>query len=89
LVNDVIALRDEKIDGEPQLKAVMKGGQRRHPTESLEAMHECFRKDFNALSNSVKAIENPDAYPVEIAPGLKRLQKNVIHAVIEKELGES
>ena len=86
---DLIALRDEKIDGEPLLTAVMKDGQRLHPTPSLDALHEGFQKDFKALRGRFKAIENPDSYPVEIAPGLEDLQRNVIHEVIEKELGES
>lgn len=88
-MKDLIALRDEQIDGEPLLKAVMKDGERLWPAPSLDAMRECFQRDFNALSDSVKAIENPDPYPVEVAPGLEKLQKNVVHAVIEKELGES
>jgi len=88
-VKDLIALRGEDIAGEPLLKAVVKGGQRLQPTESLDAIQERFQNDFKALGDGVKAIENPAAYPVEIAPGLEKLQKNVIHAVIEKELGES
>jgi hypothetical protein len=67
----------------------MKDGQRLHPTPSLDALHEGFQKDFKALRGRFKAIENPDSYPVEIAPGLEDLQRNVIHEVIEKELGES
>jgi nicotinate phosphoribosyltransferase len=88
---DLIAMRQEKeeIDGEPLLETVMKGGQRRQPTESLDDIHERFLKDFGALSETVKKIENPDSYPVEVSPGLEELQKEVIHEVIEKELGES
>jgi nicotinate phosphoribosyltransferase len=88
-IKDSIALRDENVDGEPLLRAVMKGGERLHPMRSLDALHERFQKDFKALDNSVKAIENPDSYPVEIAPGLEDLQRDVIHEIIEKELGES
>jgi hypothetical protein len=41
------------------------------------------------LDDSVKAIEKPVRHPVEVAAGLKTLQKNIVHEVIEKELGES
>ena len=47
------------------------------------------RKDFEALDDGVEAIEKPVGYPVEVAAGLKTLQKNIVHEVIEKELGES
>jgi nicotinate phosphoribosyltransferase len=86
---DLIALREEKVDGEPLLKAVMQDGRRRQPPESLDTIRERFQSDFNALDKRFKSIENPDQYPVEVAPDLKTLQKNVMHEVIEKELGES
>jgi nicotinate phosphoribosyltransferase len=35
------------------------------------------------------AIERPSRYPVRIAPGLETSQRDAIHEVIEKELGES
>jgi hypothetical protein len=41
------------------------------------------------LSDGVKGVNNPIAYPVVLAPGLEALQKSVVHQVIEKELGES
>jgi len=88
-VQDLIALRDEMIDGEPLLEAVMKDGRRLQPAESLDTLRERFQTDFDALSDGVKAIENPDLYPVAVAPGLESLQKRVVHEVIEKELGES
>jgi nicotinate phosphoribosyltransferase len=88
-VNDLIALRDEEIGGEPLLEEVMKDGRRQWPTESLDSLHERLQKDFDALSDGVKATENPAKYTVELAPGLESLQKSVVHQVIEKELGES
>jgi nicotinate phosphoribosyltransferase len=88
-VKDMIALRDEKVDGKPLLEAVMKDGRRQQPTESLETLRERFQADFAALNGGVKAIENPAQYPVAVSPGLEALQKSVVHQVIEKELGES
>jgi hypothetical protein len=67
----------------------MKGGRRQQPAESLDTLHERFQADFDALNDGVKAVENPDSYPVDVAPGLENLQQSVVHEVIEKELGES
>ncbi|MGD9139889.1 MAG: hypothetical protein PVH42_24220 [Desulfobacterales bacterium] len=41
------------------------------------------------MSHAVKGIENPDTYSVKIASDLETLQKEVVHRVVEKELGES
>ena len=86
---DLIAMRQEKVEGEPLLKTVMADGKRQQPAEALGDIHERFLQDFEALSETVKKIENPDSYPVEVSPGLMNLQKDVIHEVVEKELGES
>jgi nicotinic acid phosphoribosyltransferase len=88
-VKDMIALRDEDIDAEPLLQPVMKNGKRLQAPESLDTMRERFQRDFEALGDAVKAIENPARFPVEVAAGLEALQKDIVHEVIEKELGES
>ena len=88
-VKDIIALRNEDHQGEPLLQSVMKDGRRLQAPESLNTMQERFQKDFAALNDSVKAIEKPARYPVEVAAGLAALQKDTVHEVIEKEMGES
>jgi nicotinate phosphoribosyltransferase len=88
-VFDMIALRDEDIEGEPLLQPAMKDGKRLQAPESLDTIRERFQTDFGALHDTVKAIEKPVRYPVKVAAGLKNLQKDVVHKVIEKELGES
>jgi nicotinate phosphoribosyltransferase len=89
LVKDMIALRDEDLEGEPLLQPVMKGGKRLQAAESLDAIRERLQGEMEALGDGVKAIRDPVRYPVEVAPGLEALQKNILHEVIEKELGES
>lgn len=86
---DTIGLRDENLEGEPLLKPVMENGKRLQPAESLDDMRQRFENDFSHLGDAVKAIENPAHFPVDISPELEKLQKKVIHRVIEKELGES
>jgi nicotinate phosphoribosyltransferase len=86
---DIIGLRDEDLEGEPLLKPVMENGRRLQPAEALDDMRQRFEDDFSHLGDAVKAIENPAQFPVDISPELEKLQENVIHKVIEKELGES
>jgi nicotinate phosphoribosyltransferase len=89
IAEDTIALRDENLNGESLLTVVMKNGNREQPPEPLQVIRERFREEFASLDTSYKDLEDPDRFPVKIGPGLKELQKEVAHAVREKELGES
>jgi nicotinate phosphoribosyltransferase len=89
LVKDIITLRDEKADGEPLLRSVMKNGKRQQRPEPLDAIRERFQTEFRCLDGSYKALQNPEPFPVELGPHLQELQRQVIHEVSEKELGES
>ncbi|MGD2187375.1 MAG: nicotinate phosphoribosyltransferase [Desulfobacterales bacterium] len=89
LEKDIIGLRDENIEGEILLKPVMKNGKRLQPPESLDDIRQHLEDEFSKLGEDIKAIENPGQFPVEISPELEKLQKKVVHRVIEKELGES
>ncbi|MFZ7111013.1 MAG: nicotinate phosphoribosyltransferase [Desulfatiglandales bacterium] len=88
-VQDVIALKDETITGDPLLGRVMAEGVRKDRPESLAQIKDRFEKDFSELDNAFKALKNPERYPIVLGPGLERLQKEVIHRTIIKELGES
>lgn len=89
LMKDLIALRDEDLQGEPLLKMVMKDGRRQHPPEPLSEITERFRQEFAGLDERYKAVRDPQEYPVELGPGLKKLQEEVVQKTKEKELGES
>jgi len=89
LIKDIISLRHEKGSGEPLLKLVMRHGQRTDPPETLETLRNRFREEFEQLDNGYKAITDPEPFPVELSEDLKELQKEVVHEVKEKELGES
>ena len=86
---DIIGLRDENMEGKSLLKLVMKNGKRVQSPECLDDIRQRLEDEFSQLDNDVKAIENPEPFPVEISPELQKLQKKVVHRVIEKELGES
>jgi nicotinate phosphoribosyltransferase len=86
---DVIALRGERLDGEPLLKPVMSKGDRIEPGKSLDSIRERCRKEFSMLDDGHKILDRPVTYQVKLGPGLKELQRRTVHQVREKELGES
>jgi nicotinate phosphoribosyltransferase len=88
-VKDFITMREENTGGESLLEMVMAEGKRRRAQEDLKTIRNRFEEEFSRLDDSCKALENPAFYPVEIAPGLERLQEEVIQEAKEKELGES
>ncbi|MFW6054943.1 MAG: nicotinate phosphoribosyltransferase [Thermodesulfobacteriota bacterium] len=88
-VQDTIALGWENLDGEPLLKTVMESGKRNLQPDSLEDIRERCQHELSRLDQRFKALESPDAYPVELSFELVKLQAEVVHKVREKELGES
>jgi nicotinate phosphoribosyltransferase len=75
---DVIGAWDETIeDARPLLEPVMESGQllRSHP--SLEEVRERFRKNFESLEDSYKALEGAPSYPVTLSPRIEALQKTL------------
>ncbi|MCF8106124.1 MAG: nicotinate phosphoribosyltransferase [Desulfohalobiaceae bacterium] len=88
-VKDTIALSWEDLDGEPLLKTVMESGKRILQPDSLEDIRERCQQELSRLDERFKALESPDAYPVELSSELVKLQAEVVHKVREKELGES
>lgn len=89
LKRDLIGLRDEGHRGtEPLLKKVMENGQRVSPSPSLEELRKRFLKEFGSLDDRIKAIHNPDQYPVELTPWLRRLQEEIQKQVSNRELSK-
>lgn len=89
LIADTIALREEMLEGEPLLRAVMRGGKRTGERETLDTIRSRFKEEFEKLAPATKSIKNPQLHPVGISDRLERLQRRVKHHIIEKELGES
>jgi nicotinate phosphoribosyltransferase len=87
LKKDVIALRGELLDGgEPLLQKVMENGKAQGVYPSLQELRERFVAEFNLLDEEVRAIRDPEVYPVEISPRLKRLNEEIARQVTQTEL---
>jgi nicotinate phosphoribosyltransferase len=75
-LEDIIGTRDETVEGAcPLLEPVIQDGKLlgRHP--SLEEIRERFRKNFAALDEKYKALENPPVYPIKVSALLSDLQQ--------------
>lgn len=88
-VKDLIALRNEKLEKNPLLMHAMQEGERRLETESLQDIRQRLQNELNHLDDAYKRLKDPDEYPVELSPELRKLQEEVVQEVREKELGES
>lgn len=80
---DWIGLRDEKIAGERLLKEVVRDGRTIAPSPSLAESRETFAAEFAALPESVKAIRDPQPYPVEFSPKLIALRDATVGKITQ------
>jgi nicotinate phosphoribosyltransferase len=89
IARDTIALRDEECDGDPLLAPVMHRGRRLSRPEPLGEIRDRFRAELVRLDECYKRLCDPAVFPVDLSPGLEKLQEEVTQQVVEKELGES
>jgi len=85
-VADTIALRGESLAGEPLLEAMMEDGARRLEPQSAETIRDRFMAEFERFDPAVRAIEEPERYPVHISDALQTLQDRIVEEIKRKEL---
>lgn len=77
-IEDTIGLRNETIDeNEPLLKKLMANGKTVGPHPSLQDIRDTFKRNFAALDESYKSLDEHTAYPVKISSRLMELQEKV------------
>lgn len=87
LEKDIIGLREERIEGgESLLCRVMSGGQRLGTSPPLPQIRERFLEEFSRLEKRYKELKGGPEYPVELSPGLQKLQARITAEVTAKEL---
>ncbi len=75
-LEDIIGTWDETVEGAcPLLEPVIQDGKLLKSHPSLEEIRERFRKNFAALDEKYKALENPPVYPVKVSARLNALQE--------------
>ncbi len=87
IAGDVIGLRHERLEGEPLLAPVMKGGRRLLGTEPLQKIQERFKAEFATLDERYKTLDARERMPVEVSSELTVLKERAEQHVRETELG--
>jgi nicotinate phosphoribosyltransferase len=79
--HDVIGLREESLTGEGLLKEYMRDGRACESCPILTESRKIFEVEFASLPENVKAIRNPDRYPVEFSPALTALRHEITQKI--------
>jgi nicotinate phosphoribosyltransferase len=78
-VKDIIALDNEKCEGEPLLIKIMEKGKMVYQSPPLEAVRKNALDNLSKLPDEYKRLRKTPRYPVETSPCLKRMMKNLVH----------
>jgi nicotinate phosphoribosyltransferase len=84
-VKDVIALEDEKINGEPLLVKVMEKGKIVYDLPSLEEIRKRALDNLERLPEKYKRLRGAAKYPVRLSPKLRRLIRELSEKLRETE----
>ncbi|MBI2236132.1 MAG: nicotinate phosphoribosyltransferase [Magnetospirillum sp.] len=77
LAGDVLALVDERYDGMPLLRPVLRAGRRVQPAEPLQAIRERVADGLSRLPEPLRRMSAAPAYPVVPSLGVRRLAEEV------------
>ena len=83
---DVVALADEKMQGEPLLVKVMDNGKVRYDFPSLNDIRAYAAETLSKLPDGFKALTDAPVYPVELSRNLQKLIKNLKHQLTINEI---
>jgi len=73
MLGDVLTVEGDAQPGEPLIRPVMRGGRRLAPAEPLAEIRARAARELAALPEPLRALETRPAYPVTVAPALRRL----------------
>jgi nicotinate phosphoribosyltransferase len=86
---DVIALADEKIEGDPLLIKVMENGELIYGLPSLEKIRTAASENLASLPEKYKALTGALEYPVELSPKLETLIRKLRRRIRKTEVLDS
>jgi len=83
---DIIALDDEKVEGEPLLVKVMWKGKITYNPIPLEAIRKRALENLSSLPEKYKKLENAPRYSVKLSPKLKRVMNDLANELKKGEV---
>ncbi|MCW4045444.1 MAG: nicotinate phosphoribosyltransferase [Candidatus Bathyarchaeota archaeon] len=86
LTKDVIALADEKTEGEPLLVRVMENGKIIRTLPSLNEIRATALENLSKLPQKYKKLTAAPAYPVDLSPALEDLIKRLKQKLTKTEI---
>jgi nicotinate phosphoribosyltransferase len=86
---DVIALADEKMDGEPLMVKVMEKGEVTYDFSSLSDIRAAAAENLSLLPDKYKKVTGAAEYPVELSQNLEKMMKNLKNKLLKTEFSDS
>jgi nicotinate phosphoribosyltransferase len=86
---DMIALADEKVDGEPLMVKVMEKGKIIYDLPSLEEIRAATAENLSRLPDRYKKVTDAPKYPVELSQELENLISNLKKKLLKTEVAAS
>jgi nicotinate phosphoribosyltransferase len=83
---DIIALADEKMEGEPLLAKVMENGKITRALPSLSEIRAAASENLSKLPEKYKKLTDAPAYPVELSQALEALIKRLRRKLTKTEI---
>jgi len=83
---DIIALTDEKVNGEPLLVKVMEKGEIIHDLPSLEEIRATAAVNLSKLPEKYQKLTNAPEYPVELSRDLEKLIRKLKRKIVKTEI---
>jgi nicotinate phosphoribosyltransferase len=86
---DVIALANEKVDGEPLMVKVMEKGKVTYAFPSLSDIRAAAAENLSLLPDKYKKVTGAAEYPVELSQNLEQMMENLKQKLLETEVSRS
>jgi nicotinate phosphoribosyltransferase len=83
---DIIALANERAEGEPLLAKVMEKGKISNDLPSLDEIRSSAAENLSKLPKKYKQLAAPPTYPVELSNRLKKLIQNLKRKITKTEI---
>jgi nicotinate phosphoribosyltransferase len=77
MVGDVLSVEDDRQEGAPLLRQVMREGKRMAPPESLADIRARAARELASLPPALRRLDAESAYPVRIGQGLQQMTAEV------------